>query len=53
MAGDEEKYLEGGCDGYIDKPISISSFLQTVERFTAEVEGTMAMPNLRAAQSMK
>ena len=34
MAGDEEKYLEGGSDGYIDKPISISNFLQTVERFT-------------------
>ncbi len=34
MDGDEEKYLEGGCDGYIDKPISISNFLQTVERFT-------------------
>ncbi len=53
MDGDEEKYLEGRCDGYIDKPISVPDFLQTVERFAAEVEGTMAMPNLRAAQSMK
>ncbi len=33
MAGDEEKIREGGCDAYIVKPISISSFLQTVERF--------------------
>ena len=33
MAGDEEKVLEGGCDAYIGKPISISVFLQTVERF--------------------
>ena len=32
MAGDEEKIREGGCDAYISKPISISSFLQTVER---------------------
>ncbi len=32
MAGDEEKILEGGCDAYIVKPISISNFLQTVER---------------------
>ncbi len=33
MAGDKEKFLEGGCDAYIDKPISIPDFLQTVERF--------------------
>ncbi len=33
MAGDEEKIREGGCDAYIVKPISIPSFLQTVERF--------------------
>ncbi len=30
--GDKEKILEGGCDAYIDKPISIPNFLQTVER---------------------
>ncbi len=30
--GDEERFLKGGCDAYIDKPISIPSFLQTVER---------------------
>ncbi len=30
--GDKEKFLEGGCDAYIDKPISIPNFLQTVER---------------------
>ncbi len=30
--GDEEMFLKGGCDAYIDKPISIPSFLQTVER---------------------
>ncbi len=53
MDGDKEKFLEGGCDAYIAKPISVPDFLQTVERFAAEVEGTMAMPNLRAAQSMK
>ncbi len=33
MAGDEEKILEGGCDDYLVKPISISNFLRTVERF--------------------
>jgi two-component system cell cycle response regulator DivK len=33
MKGDEQKILEGGCEGYIAKPISIVSFLRTVERF--------------------
>ncbi len=30
--GHEEKIRGGGCDAYIVKPISITSFLQTVER---------------------
>jgi two-component system cell cycle response regulator DivK len=33
MKGDEEKIREGGCEAYIAKPISITSFLRTVERF--------------------
>ena len=33
MKGDEEKIRDGGCEAYIAKPISITSFLQTVERF--------------------
>jgi len=33
MKGDEEKIREGGCEGYIAKPISIATFLQTVEHF--------------------
>jgi two-component system cell cycle response regulator DivK len=33
MKGDEQKIRNGGCDGYIAKPISVSSFLQTVSRF--------------------
>ena len=33
MAGDREKILEGGCDAYISKPISISKFLQTLKRY--------------------
>jgi two-component system cell cycle response regulator DivK len=37
MEGDEEKMLEGGCDAYIPKPISVSDFLQTVERFANRV----------------
>lgn len=33
MKGDEQKVLNGGCDGYIAKPITVSSFLQAVARF--------------------
>ena len=33
MKGDEEKIREGGCEAYIAKPISVSNFLETVERF--------------------
>ena len=33
MKGDEEKIMEGGCDGYISKPISVSTFLETVAGF--------------------
>ena len=33
MKGDEEKIREGGCEAYIAKPISVSKFLETVDRF--------------------
>jgi two-component system cell cycle response regulator DivK len=33
MKGDKEKMRDGGCEDYIAKPISVASFLQTVERF--------------------
>jgi two-component system cell cycle response regulator DivK len=33
MKGDEEKIREGGCEAYIAKPISVTSFLKTVEQF--------------------
>ena len=33
MKGDEEKIREGGCEAYIAKPITVSDFLQTVEKF--------------------
>jgi len=32
MKGDEEKILEGGCEAYIAKPISVAHFLETVEK---------------------
>jgi two-component system cell cycle response regulator DivK len=33
MKGDEEKIREGGCDGYLAKPISVPVFLETVSKF--------------------
>ncbi|MBF0560828.1 MAG: response regulator [Alphaproteobacteria bacterium] len=33
MKGDEEKIRDGGCEGYIAKPISVANFLQTVAKF--------------------
>jgi len=33
MKGDEEKIREGGCDGYLAKPISVPVFLETVAKF--------------------
>ena len=33
MKGDEERIREGGCEAYISKPISVTSFLETVRRF--------------------
>jgi two-component system cell cycle response regulator DivK len=32
MKGDEQKIREGGCEAYLAKPISLTSFLETVER---------------------
>ena len=36
MKGDEEKIREGGCEAYIAKPISVTSFLATIEEFLSE-----------------
>lgn len=33
MKGDEERIREGGCEAYISKPISVSSFLETIDSF--------------------
>ncbi|MBI3419156.1 MAG: response regulator [Proteobacteria bacterium] len=33
MKGDEEKIRQSGCEDYLAKPISISSFLQTVQSY--------------------
>ena len=33
MKGDAERMRDGGCEAYIAKPISVASFMRTVERF--------------------
>ena len=33
MKGDEEKIRDGGCEGYIAKPISVPNFLETISAF--------------------
>ena len=33
MKGDEENIRQGGCEAYIAKPISVTSFLETIRRF--------------------
>ena len=33
MKGDEDRIRAGGCQGYISKPISVVTFLETVRRF--------------------
>ena len=32
MKGDEEKIRSGGCEAYIAKPITIATFLETIEK---------------------
>ena len=36
MKGDEEKIRQGGCEGYIAKPISIAGFMKVVEHHLPE-----------------
>jgi CheY-like chemotaxis protein len=33
MAGDRERILEVGCEGYIEKPINPETFVAQIERF--------------------
>ncbi len=33
MKGDRERTLQAGCDGYIDKPIDIDKFYETLSHF--------------------
>jgi len=39
MRGDRERFLAGGCNGYISKPIQVASFVEDVRRYLGVVEG--------------
>ena len=36
MKGDEERIRQGGCEGYLSKPISVANFIETVKNFVGE-----------------
>ncbi len=33
MKGDEERIRQGGCEGYMSKPISVGKFIETIRHF--------------------
>ena len=33
MKGDEQKIREGGCEDYISKPISVTNFLEIIQKY--------------------
>jgi two-component system, cell cycle response regulator DivK len=37
MKGDEQRILQGGCEAYISKPISMKLFIETVRKFAGDV----------------
>lgn len=43
MAGDREKCIAAGAEGYIEKPMNPESFVAEVERFLPHADGT-ALP---------
>jgi len=38
MKGDEEKILQGGCEAYLSKPISVARFFDTIDHFLGAPE---------------
>ncbi len=38
MKGDEERIIQGGCEAYLSKPISVVGFIETVRQFVGEVK---------------
>lgn len=38
MKGDEQRIREGGCEGYVSKPISVTGFVETIKTLLDERE---------------
>ena len=38
MKGDEERIIQGGCEAYLSKPISVVGFIETVRQFVGEAK---------------
>ena len=36
MKGDEDRIRQGGCEGYISKPISVPDFIQTIKSYLGD-----------------
>ncbi len=36
MKGDEDRIRQGGCEAYISKPISVASFLKTIQFYIGD-----------------
>lgn len=36
MKGDEERIRQGGCEGYISKPISVPKFIETIRSYLGD-----------------
>ncbi|KAA0970128.1 response regulator [Aureimonas fodinaquatilis] len=36
MKGDEERIMQGGCEAYISKPISVTRFIETIKQFLGD-----------------
>lgn len=36
MVGDEQRYLNAGCDGYLSKPVSRSQLIEAVTSFVSQ-----------------
>jgi two-component system cell cycle response regulator DivK len=45
MKGDEARILDGGCEAYLAKPISVVSFLDTVRRLLGDRREGLPIPN--------
>jgi two-component system, cell cycle response regulator DivK len=36
MKGDEDRIRQGGCEGYLSKPISVGKFIETVKAYLGD-----------------